>query len=70
MKPYKDILDDIVMNPPDFEGQYGAGTVAEKAATKTWQLAISVVKTRLVENEPSPLTEDGLPPSPRDEGSD
>lgn len=70
MKPYTSIIDEIIQNPPDFEDQYGAGTAGEKIALKTWNLALSVVKTRLKDNEPSPVGEDGLPPSPRDEGSD
>lgn len=58
------------MNPPDFEELYGAGTAAEKAALKSWQLFGSVAKTRLAKNEPSPVGDDYLAPSPRDEGSD
>ena len=70
MKPVNEILEDILQNPPDFEGQYGAGTAGEKTALKTWRLALSVVRTRLEDNEPSTVGDDFLPPSPRDEGSD
>lgn len=70
MKPKDDILDDVALNPPDFAGQYGEGTSGEKIALKTWQLACSVIKTRLKENEPSEVDENFEPPKPRDEGSD